>query len=95
MGASSLCYTLSTCEYSQPWLGAPKFLVEGVIHEYTEGPEQDAWTKVKQVPKNLVVITFDGCWRKSVNWKKVGAEVCFTSPSQPRTLKKIHSNPTF
>lgn len=63
----------------QPWLGAPKFLVEGVIHKYTEGPDQDAWNKVKQVPKDLVVATFDGCWRKVVNWREAGSEVRLTA----------------
>ncbi|CAG7847793.1 Oxysterol-binding protein-like protein 1 [Serendipita indica DSM 11827] len=62
-------------EYKEePWLGAPRFLVEGVIYKYTPGPEQEAWTKVKQVPKDLVVATFDGCWRKSINWKKNGGD---------------------
>jgi oxysterol-binding protein-related protein 9/10/11 len=61
--------------YSQPWLGAPRFLLEGIIYKYTEGPEQDAWTKVRQVPKDLVVATFEGCWRKAVTWKRVGSVV--------------------
>ncbi|KAG8826905.1 hypothetical protein FRC19_006778 [Serendipita sp. 401] len=59
----------------EPWLGAPRFLLEGVIYKYTEGSEQETWTKVKQVPRDLVVATFEGCWRKIITWKKVGSDV--------------------
>ncbi|KIM24166.1 hypothetical protein M408DRAFT_244385 [Serendipita vermifera MAFF 305830] len=61
-------------EYKEePWLGAPRFLLEGVIYKYTEGPEQESWTKVRQVPKDLIVATFEGCWRKAITWKLAGS----------------------
>ncbi|KAG8831396.1 hypothetical protein FRC17_003222 [Serendipita sp. 399] len=64
----------------EPWLGAPRFLLEGVIYKYTEGSEQESWNKVKQVPKDLVVATFEGCWRKVITWKKTSYPLLDMSP---------------
>ncbi|KAG9031560.1 hypothetical protein FRB95_002554 [Tulasnella sp. JGI-2019a] len=60
----------------ESWLGRPQFLVDGCIHTYDADPtkrEWDAWTKVKYVPPKNVVATFDGSWRKKIEWKKAGS----------------------
>jgi len=61
-------------EYKEEsWIGRAQFLVEGVIHEYDPGDaEYQEWTKVKHVPKDRILATFDGCWQKRVCWKRVG-----------------------
>jgi hypothetical protein len=58
---------------------APKFLVEGVVFQFNlESAEEEAWTKVKQVPKDLILATLDGSWRKEIRWKKPDAKVRFS-----------------
>jgi hypothetical protein len=59
----------------QPESRYPKFEVEGTIFTYTESPEQEAWRTVMQVPKELVVATLEGCWRKAITWRKAGSDV--------------------
>ena len=55
----------------QSWLGKAQFLIEGVIHEYDPSDESYLeWTKIKHIPKEHVVATFDGCWQKRVYWKR-------------------------
>lgn len=62
-------------EYKEEsWLGRAHFLVEGVIHTYTEGEtEHEAWVKVKQVPESRIVAVFDGSWKHHIKWRKTGA----------------------
>lgn len=44
------------------------------MHTYTEGStEHEEWTKVKHVPRSLVVAQFDGSWRTHVRWKRVSS----------------------
>lgn len=53
-------------------------MLEGCIFKYdSESPkkEWEAWTKVKQVPPKSVVATFNGNWRKKIEWKKAGSTV--------------------
>jgi len=56
----------------------PQFLLEGCIHTYdpdSPSKEWEAWTKVRQVPVKSIVATFEGNWRKKVEWKKAGSSV--------------------
>lgn len=48
----------------------PRFLLEGVIYEYTEGDESEEYTKIKHVPADKIVATLDGCWRGEIRWKR-------------------------
>lgn len=60
------------------WYGRPQFLLEGCVHTYDpDSPkkEWEAWTKVKHVPIKAVVATFEGSWRKKVDWRKAGEKV--------------------
>ncbi|KAJ7201583.1 hypothetical protein GGX14DRAFT_699341 [Mycena pura] len=74
-------------EYKQePWLGRPRFLLEGVIHTVVEGETQhNEWTKVKHVPQTRVVAVFDGSWRGRIRWRRVGVNSYpdATPPSSP------------
>ncbi|EIN09023.1 hypothetical protein PUNSTDRAFT_52431 [Punctularia strigosozonata HHB-11173 SS5] len=62
-------------EYKEEsWLGKAHFLVEGVVHTYTEGePGVEEWTKVKHVPKDRAVAYIDGSWRHKVRWRRATA----------------------
>ncbi|TFK49294.1 hypothetical protein OE88DRAFT_1809617 [Heliocybe sulcata] len=59
-------------EYKEEsWLGKPHYLLEGVIHTYTEGEsEVEGWTKVKQVPQSRVLAVIEGSWRGVVRWRR-------------------------
>ncbi|KAF8317153.1 hypothetical protein DL93DRAFT_2125174 [Clavulina sp. PMI_390] len=61
-------------EYKEEsWIGRAQFLLEGAIFEYDpESEDHLEWTKVKHVPKERVVATFDGSWQKRVYWKRAG-----------------------
>ncbi|GAA6015384.1 hypothetical protein JCM8202_002451 [Rhodotorula sphaerocarpa] len=68
----------------ESWITRPRFLVEGVVYESSPNeaasdPEADQidgsdrrFTKVKQVPKDRIVGTFEGNWRGEVKWTKKG-----------------------
>lgn len=67
--------------------------MEGVIHEYDpHDPEHQEWTKVKHVPKDLLLATFDGCWHKRVYWKRVTDPVrsMRMTPSTFSSLMRMH-----
>ncbi|KDQ08797.1 hypothetical protein BOTBODRAFT_37653 [Botryobasidium botryosum FD-172 SS1] len=38
----------------------------------SDDADYESWTKVKQVPANRVVATFEGCWRGEIRWKRPG-----------------------
>ena len=71
----------------QSWITRPRFLVEGVVYESSPNeaasdPEADVidgsdkrFTKIKQVPKDRVVGTFEGNWRGEIKWTKKGESV--------------------
>lgn len=52
----------------ESWLRSPKYALEGVIYKVEDEAELE-WTKVKQVPADRVVATFEGSWRGEVRWK--------------------------
>lgn len=52
----------------ESWLRAAKYALEGVIYKVQDEAELE-WTKVKQVPVDRVVASFEGCWRGEVRWK--------------------------
>ncbi|KAG6896586.1 hypothetical protein C0992_007290 [Termitomyces sp. T32_za158] len=73
----------------QSWLGRAHFFVEGVIHIVHEGEtECHEWTKVKHVPHSHVVAVFDGSWRGSIRWRRVGLG------SYPRGISSVASSPS-
>ncbi|KAG8897225.1 hypothetical protein FRB99_008355 [Tulasnella sp. 403] len=65
----------------ESWIGRPQFLIEGCIHTYdpkSTKKEWEGWTRVKHVPSKPVAATFDGSWRKKVEWKKAGSNTVAT-----------------
>ncbi|KAI5121130.1 hypothetical protein M0805_002802 [Coniferiporia weirii] len=62
-------------EYKEePWIGSPRFAVEGVIHTYCEGETaHEEWTKVKHVPPSVAQAYLDGSWRGRVGWRRANA----------------------
>lgn len=76
-------------EYKEEsWLGKAHFLIEGVVFVVHDGEtEHEAWTKVKQVPRNRVAAVLDGTWRGHIRWKRVGAL------SLPHTTSSSASSP--
>lgn len=78
---------LTPAQAIQSWITRPRFLVEGVVYESSTNeaasdPEADQidgsdrrYTKVKQVPKDRVVGTFEGNWRGEIKWTKKGESV--------------------
>lgn len=72
----------------EAWIGRAKYALEGVIYEYDWRPvagggghldgEQAGetyWTKVKQVPADRVVATFEGQWNGKVTFRVKGNKV--------------------
>ncbi|EJD03141.1 uncharacterized protein FOMMEDRAFT_146816 [Fomitiporia mediterranea MF3/22] len=92
-------------EYKEePWLGTPKFAVEGVIHTYREGDEDyKDWIKVKHVPRSATKVYFDGSWRSRVRWRRADASAdeeqatlidvstLLVVPKRVRPLEKQHT----
>ncbi|GAA5868522.1 hypothetical protein JCM3774_005413 [Rhodotorula dairenensis] len=74
----------------ESWITRPRFLVEGVVYESSPNeaasdPDADAidgadkrFTKIKQVPKDRVVGTFEGNWRGEIKWTKKGESTSTT-----------------
>ncbi|KWU44610.1 hypothetical protein RHOSPDRAFT_17750 [Rhodotorula sp. JG-1b] len=74
----------------ESWITRPRFLVEGVVYESSPNeaasdPEADVidgsdkrFTKIKQVPKDRVVGTFEGNWRGEIKWTKKGESTSTT-----------------
>lgn len=56
----------------ESWIGRPKFLLEGVIYQYTPDEESESWSKIKQVPLDKVVANIEGIWRKQIRWRRKG-----------------------
>lgn len=54
-----------------------KYALEGVIYEYDESNSQAAeeFDKVRQVPQDRIVATFEGSWKGQITWKKKGDKV--------------------
>jgi hypothetical protein len=60
----------------QSWLGKPKFAVEGVIIAYNpDKPEEEEWSKIKNVPSDRILATLEGSWRKQIKYKRKGEKV--------------------
>lgn len=58
-------------------------MLEGVIYKYEPGNEtQLSWTKVKQVPSDRVVATFEGSWMKQIRYKLKGEKVRYLASSR-------------
>ncbi|CEH16964.1 Oxysterol-binding protein [Ceraceosorus bombacis] len=63
------------CEYKdESWVLKAKYALEGVIYEYDESKGQPAteFDKVRQVPQDRIVATFEGSWKGQITWKKKG-----------------------
>ena len=61
-------------EYKEEsWIGKPRFLIEGVMYEVTTN-ESKEWNKVKQVPKDQILVTLEGSWRSEIRYKKVNED---------------------
>ncbi len=60
---------------AQSWIGRPKFMLEGLIYQYTPGEDSEGYTKMKQVPSDKVVAQIEGVWRKQIKWKRKGEKV--------------------
>ncbi|MBZ6370509.1 MAG: hypothetical protein LBE44_00985 [Microbacterium hominis] len=70
-------------------------MVEGVVYESSPNeaasdPEADVidgsdkrFTKIKQVPKDRVVGTFEGNWRGEIKWTKKGESVSLAGDDDP------------
>lgn len=75
-GSKSGEHLRAIIEYKdESWYGRPQFLLEGCVHTYDpDSPkkEWEGWTKVKHVPAKAVVATFEGSWRKKVEWRAAG-----------------------
>ena len=73
----------------ESWIGKPHFAIEGVVHTYDLGSKGDdkdgwqGWTRVKHVPKELVVASVTGSWRHLVKYKLNPAY--FPPPSESST----------
>lgn len=71
----SLGLVLIPLHITQSWIGRPKFLLEGVIYQYTPDEESEDWSKIKQVPLDKVVANIEGIWRKQIRWRRKGEKV--------------------
>ncbi|KAF9527453.1 hypothetical protein CPB83DRAFT_856199 [Crepidotus variabilis] len=101
--------TIITCEGGKPghkfrtiieykeesWLGRAHFLIEGVIHTVLDSDANHCadWTRVKHVPNNRVVATFDGSWKGKIRWKRVGTGSYPASPDHPGVTRSTASSP--
>ncbi|KZT61634.1 hypothetical protein CALCODRAFT_427467 [Calocera cornea HHB12733] len=56
----------------ESWIGRAQRAVEGVIHTYTPGEEPTEWRKVRQVPADQVLASFQGQWDKKISWRRAG-----------------------
>ncbi|KZO98536.1 hypothetical protein CALVIDRAFT_535177 [Calocera viscosa TUFC12733] len=57
----------------EAWIGKAQRAVEGVIHTYDpESEEHEEWRKVRHVPAEQVLASFQGAWDKKVNWRRAG-----------------------
>ncbi|KAJ9103831.1 hypothetical protein QFC21_002293 [Naganishia friedmannii] len=57
----------------ESWLGKPKFALEGIIYNYNpDKPEEEEWSKIKQVPSDRVVANVEGSWRKQIKYRRKG-----------------------
>ncbi|PWN48611.1 hypothetical protein IE53DRAFT_399359 [Violaceomyces palustris] len=57
----------------ESWVMKAKYALEGCIYEYD--PAQDdaeEYSRIKQVPPEKVVATFEGCWRGKIFYKRKG-----------------------
>jgi hypothetical protein len=48
-----------------------KYALEGVIYEY-DADKEDELDKIKSVPQDRIVATFEGSWKGQITWKKKG-----------------------
>ncbi|GHJ83931.1 hypothetical protein NliqN6_0333 [Naganishia liquefaciens] len=57
----------------EPWLGKPKFALEGVIFSYNpDKPEEEEWSKIKNVPADRILANLEGSWRKQIKYRRKG-----------------------
>ncbi|EIM81944.1 uncharacterized protein STEHIDRAFT_65725 [Stereum hirsutum FP-91666 SS1] len=58
-------------EYKEEsWLGKSQYLIEGCIHTYNPSSSDHVeWTRVKHVPKALILANLEGSWRGTVRWR--------------------------
>jgi hypothetical protein len=67
----------------------PRFLLTGVIYRM-DAEDEDEITKIKHVPADQIVATFEGNWRGEIKWKKVDDKVSsFLSSSSSSSLISI------
>lgn len=67
---------------TQSWVLKAKYALEGVIYEYDEskGQAADEFDKIRAVPADRVVATFEGSWKGQIWWKRKGEKVRFPLP---------------
>ncbi|KAG0141807.1 hypothetical protein CROQUDRAFT_110242 [Cronartium quercuum f. sp. fusiforme G11] len=59
----------------ESWIGKPKFLIEGIIYEINDKiNEPMEYTKIKQVPNELIKVRFKGNWREKIEYEILGSE---------------------
>ena len=58
-----------------PWIGKPKFAVEGIVFRYdsTKGPAPSA-KSLKEVPESAIVARIDGCYKRKLYVSGVGSK---------------------
>lgn len=54
----------------------PRFLLTGAIYR-AAAQEEEEITKIKHIPAESIVATFEGNWRGEIRWKKVGEKVLY------------------
>lgn len=78
------CLTHATSRLLQGWLSKPKFSLEGAIFKYDEQDEEPTeYTKIKQIPSDRLVATFEGSWKGDIRWFNPGDKVRMCSNSNP------------
>lgn len=85
----------------ESWIRKPQYAVSGVVYKVQDDKELE-WTKVKQVPTNRVVASFEGCWRGEVRFKLAQDSVssampCLAGPTAASTNSSrsfAHSPPS-
>ncbi|GAA5995419.1 uncharacterized protein JCM10292_005159 [Rhodotorula paludigena] len=78
-------------EYKEEsWITRPRFLVEGVVYDSFAGEadpsgafeagaaDEKRFSRIRQVPKDRVVGTFEGNWRGEIKWRKAGESTSTT-----------------
>ena len=70
------------------WLGSSKNIVHGVVYRYD--PDDDKYTKLKDVPEKEILAKVEGCWREQIYYTipatAAAKEEANTGPSSKKQL---------